>query len=122
MFASSTFVTVAATQSGITRSRFGFPQRTSLSSLPFGSTTLVIAIGFEYTPRPASVAYADASSSGVTETDPSAIDGTGWSFDVRMPSLRAMLTMFAGPTSSESRAYTVLSERVVAFATEIDPE
>jgi len=47
MFCSSTFVTVEATQSGITRSRCGLPQPTPVSSFPFGSTTFVIAIGFE---------------------------------------------------------------------------
>ncbi len=47
MFCSSTCVTVDATQSGITRSRCGLPQPTSVSVLPFGSTTFVIAIGFE---------------------------------------------------------------------------
>ena len=47
MFSSSTRVTVAATQSGIARLRCGFPQPASVSTLPFGSTTLVIAIGFE---------------------------------------------------------------------------
>src|SRR5712691_10109699 len=122
MFCSSTFVTVEATQSGIARSRCGLPQPTSVSALPFGRTTFVIAIGFEYTPPAASVAYADASSSGVIATEPSAIDGTASSFEVLMPSLRAIATMFAGPTSSDSRANTVLSECVVAFATEMEPE
>src|SRR3954454_15169445 len=72
-------------------------------------------------PFAASVAYAFAISSGVTATEPSAIDGTASSFDVRTPSLRAIATMFAGPTSSERRAKTVLSDATVAFATEIEP-
>ena len=38
-----------------------------------------------------------------------------------MPSLRAIATMFSGPTSSESRAYTVLSDCTVAFATDSTP-
>src|SRR6266851_4783864 len=124
MFSSSTFVTVAATQSSITRSRCGLPHDALVSVLPFGRTTLVMAIGFEYTPPAASVAYAEASSIGVTAIEPSAIDGTAsrgsWS-DVRTPSFCAIVTMFAGPTSSASRAYTVLSDCTVAFATDSTP-
>src|SRR5579872_4365764 len=75
-------------------------------------------------PPAASVAYADASSSGVTTIDPSAIDGTasrGSCSDVRTPSFCAIFTMFSGPTSSDSRAYTVLSDWIVAFATDSTP-
>ena len=73
MFCSSTRVTVAATQSGITRSRCGLPHGALVSVFPFGSTTRVIAIGFEYTPPAARVEYADASSSGVMTIAPSVI-------------------------------------------------
>ena len=47
MFCSSTCVTVDATQSGMTRSRCGFPQPAAVSGFPSASTTFVIAIGFE---------------------------------------------------------------------------
>src|SRR5665647_2191155 len=96
MFCSSTRVTVAATQSGMTRSRCGFPHGALVSAFPFGSTTRVIAIGFEYMPPAAIVAYADAISSGVTPIEPSVIDGTasrGSSSDDRMPSFCAIVTM-----------------------------
>src|SRR5665647_1030999 len=125
MFCSSTRVTVAATQSGMTRSRCGFPHGALVSAFPFGSTTRVIAIGFEYMPPAAIVAYADAISSGVTPIEPSVIEGTasrGSSSDERTPSFCAIVTMFAGPTSSARRAYTVLSDCSVAFATEMLPE
>ena len=72
-------------------------------------------------PPAASVAYADASSIGVTATEPSAIDGTAVSGDVRIPSFRAIETMFSGPTSSESLANTVLSDCTVALATDSTP-
>ncbi len=55
-------------------------------------------------PPAASVAYALASSRGVTLSLPSAIEGSGVSGEVRMPSFRAMSTMFCGPTSSDNRA------------------
>ena len=45
MFSSRIFVTSAATQSAITRCRFGLPQ--FLSSPPPAKTTFVIAIGSE---------------------------------------------------------------------------
>jgi hypothetical protein len=53
------------------------------------------------------VAYADASSLGVTPIVPSVIDGTasrGSSSDERTPSFCAIVTMFAGPTSRARRA------------------
>jgi hypothetical protein len=121
MFCSSTCVTVEATQSGITRSRFDCPQPASVSTLPFGRTTFVIAIGFEYTPPAASVAYADASSSGVTPIVPSVMDGYGFNSGDVMPSFRAIATMFSGPTSSARRPYTVLSDCTVALETDSTP-
>src|SRR3954452_24811667 len=106
----------------MTRSRFDSPQPASVSTLPFGSTTFVIAIGFQYTPPAAMVAYADASSSGVTSSEPSVMDGNGSSGEVRIPRLRAIATLLAGATSSASRAYTVLSDCTVALATDSTPE
>jgi hypothetical protein len=47
MFCSRTSVTVDATQSAMTRSWWGLPHPASVSTFPFGSTTFVIAIGFE---------------------------------------------------------------------------
>ncbi len=49
------------------------------------------------------------------------MEGFGVSTDVRMPSLRAMSTMFCAPTSSASRAYTVLSDWIVALETSSTP-
>src|SRR3954464_6852305 len=72
-------------------------------------------------PPAASVAYADAISSGVTTSEPSVIEGYGCSGEVRIPSRRAIATMFAGPTSSARRAYTVLSDCSVAFAIDMAP-
>ena len=76
MFCSSTSVTVCATPSEITRVRCGLPQPASVSTFPLASTTLRIAIGFEYTPPAASVAYADAMSSGETAIAPRPSEGT----------------------------------------------
>ncbi len=59
-------------------------------------------------------------SSGVTAPAPSVNDGTGFS-GVRTPSFCAMSTMFCGPTSSASRAKTVLSDWSVALATDSTP-
>src|SRR5947207_413467 len=78
-------------------------------------------VGPETAPRAAGVVYADASSCGATLSAPSAMDGFGVSGDVRTPSLRAISTMFFGPTSSESRAYTVLSDWMVAVASDSTP-
>ena len=55
-------------------------------------------------------------SSGVTPDVPSVMDGTACS-RLAMPILRAVTTVFAGPTSTESWAKTTLSEMVVAAAT-----
>jgi hypothetical protein len=96
------------------------PQPAPASTFPSGRTTFRIAIGFEYTPPAASVAYAEAISSTETEFDPSPIEATGSSF-VRMPMARAVRTTFSGPTSSVRRAYTLLSERKVACAIGVGP-
>src|SRR3954471_16370728 len=62
---------------------------------------------------------------GVTTRDPSPIDGTYAPSDVWRsvwtPSRRAMFAMFSGPTSSDSRAYTVLSEASVPRSIDVDP-
>src|SRR5437764_6514323 len=63
MFFSSTLVTVYATPSEKTRLRLGLPRS---SDLPSGKTTFLIASGSLRTPPAASVAYADAISSGDT--------------------------------------------------------
>src|SRR3569833_1055817 len=77
-------------------------------------------------PPAASVEYADAISSGVTPIVPRVIDGTACVFgsfsEVRMPRRCAMRKMLIGPTSSASRAYTVLSDWYVARATDSTPE
>src|SRR3954467_2668748 len=62
-FFSRIFVTVYATPSGITRLRFGLPRS---ADLPSGNTTLRIAFGSLRMPPAASVAYAEAISSGET--------------------------------------------------------
>jgi hypothetical protein len=79
------------------------PHPASSSTSPFARTTRRIAIGSEYTPPAASVAYAEAISSTETEFDPSPIEATGWSF-VLIPIRRAMSATFSGPRSSVSRA------------------
>jgi hypothetical protein len=116
-------VTTEATPSGITRvRRRSLAQR--VSSFPLGSTTFRIAVGSEYTPPAASVAYAEAMSSGETAIEPRPIAGTNWprtSSGVRTPSFRAIPATRPGPTSSVSCAYTVLSERSVACVTEVQP-
>ena len=53
--------------------RFGFPQPAEVSSLPFGSTTFLTAIGSEGMPPAASVAKDRAISRGLTASTPSPI-------------------------------------------------
>src|SRR6266496_2872101 len=64
-------------------------------------------------------------SSGVTAIEPRPIDGTYAPSDVfrsvRTPSRYAMFATFSGPTSSVSRAYTVLSERSVPRSIDVEP-
>jgi hypothetical protein len=63
-------------------------------------------------------------SSGETAIEPRPMAGTNWprtSSGVRTPSLRAIAATCAGPTSRVSCAYTVLSERSVAFVTDVQP-
>src|ERR671939_52802 len=78
-------------------------------------------------PPAARVAYTVARSSGVTARDPRPIDGTyapSTSSGDRFrstPSRYAMFAMFSGPTSSESRAKTVLSEWSNPFSIDVVP-
>src|SRR5690349_12256557 len=75
-------------------------------------------------PPAANVAYADAMSSGVTAIEPRPIDGTYAPLTlsgVRTPRRFAIAATLLAPTSSVSRAYTVLSERSVALATDVLP-
>src|SRR2546423_5577480 len=76
-------------------------------------------------PPAAIVEYAEARSSGVTTREPRPIDGTYAPSvvrrSVRTPSLYAVAAMFSGPTSRESRANTVLSERSRPFSIEVAP-
>src|ERR671934_2591178 len=62
---------------------------------------------------------------GVTAIEPSPIEGTYAPSDVfrsvRTPSLYAICATFSGPTSSVSRAYTVLSERRVPRSIDVAP-
>ena len=85
----------------------------------------MIAIGREYIPPAASVAYADAMSSGDTPIAPRPSEGTYAPSrvfsDERTPSLCAMSATFSGPTSRVSCAKTVLSERRVAECTDVEP-
>jgi hypothetical protein len=57
-----------------------------------------------------------AISSGVTSEVPSVMDATACRLLV-IPMRWAMSTVFSGPASTESCAYTTLSEMVVAAAT-----
>ncbi len=63
---------------------------------------------------------ARAISSGLTACAPSPIEKYDFS-GLAIPSLCAVFTMFAGPTSRVSCAYTVLSEWMVAVVRSIDP-
>src|SRR4029079_1269502 len=62
---------------------------------------------------------------GVTTREPSPIDGTYAPSLVRRsvltPRRYAMSAMFSGPTSSDSRAYTVLSDASVARSIDVGP-
>src|SRR5881394_2121858 len=62
---------------------------------------------------------------GVTTRDPRPIDGTYAPSEVRRsvrtPSRYAMFAMFSGPTSSDKRAYTVLSEASVPRSIDVAP-
>ena len=60
-------------------------------------------------------------SSGDTESEPSPIDATGFCPFKLTPRRFAICQMYVGPTSSDSCAYTVLSERKVACVIEISP-
>ena len=71
-------------------------------------------------PPEASVAYTEAMSRGVTAPVPRASEGAAWSSD-RTPSFCAMAAIASAPRSSASRAYTVLSEWIVAAATDSGP-
>src|SRR5919198_1873057 len=76
-------------------------------------------------PPAASVEYAEARSSGVTTREPSPSEGTYAPSlvrrSVRTPSLYAIAATFSGPTSSVSRAKTVLSERSSPFSIDVGP-
>jgi len=91
-----------------------------LRGSPCRSNTVVIPTGSQCLPLLASVAYASAISSGVTENTPSVSEHTG-SSGLSIPMRWATSTTFSRPASTESWTKTAFTELVVAADTGISP-
>ena len=90
------------------------------SSVPSGASMRVTSRGFTRMPPFANGAYAATSSTGVTPSAPSAIDGTGVSGLV-MPLRRAAAITAASPTARLTRTVAAFADSISARANVMRP-